>query len=147
MKAPIVLMGNHMKGGMMSSEQQERQAIQYAERSTMFTVKVLLKLLEWSARHALAQDSAYKIGVQKLEELLQSPYAIESLNISKTFWINPLMSRNSRNWWNQKTFLLPLVGKRYLHFYAKDKSLLDKHLDELLQKLVSIQKTERANYG
>lgn len=25
----------------------------------------------------------------------------------------------------------------YLHFYAKDKSLLDKHLDELLQKLVS----------
>ncbi|EPX02320.1 hypothetical protein SAG0148_05380, partial [Streptococcus agalactiae MRI Z1-049] len=24
-----------------------------------------------------------------------------------------------------------------LHFYAKDKSLLDKHLDELLQKLVS----------
>lgn len=95
----------------MSSEQQERQAIQYAERSTMFTVKVLLKLLEWSARHALAQDSAYKIGVQKLEELLQSSYAIESLNISKTFWINPLMSRNSRNWWNQKTFLLPLVGK------------------------------------
>ena len=62
----------------MSSEQQERQAIQYAERSTMFTVKVLLKLLEWSARHALAQDSAYKVGVQKLEELLQSPYAIES---------------------------------------------------------------------
>ena len=30
----------------MSSEQQERQAIQYAERSAMFTVKVLLKLLE-----------------------------------------------------------------------------------------------------
>ena len=27
-----------MKEGMMSSEQQERQAIQYAERSTMFTV-------------------------------------------------------------------------------------------------------------
>ena len=25
----------------------------------------------------------------------------------------------------------------YLHFYAKDKSLLDKYLDELLQKLVS----------
>lgn len=50
----------------MSSEQQERQALQYAERSTMFTVRVLLKLLEWSARQALAQDSAYKIGVQKL---------------------------------------------------------------------------------
>ena len=25
----------------------------------------------------------------------------------------------------------------YLHFYAKDKSLLDRHLDELLKKLVS----------
>ncbi|EHI69621.1 hypothetical protein STRIC_1182 [Streptococcus ictaluri 707-05] len=25
----------------------------------------------------------------------------------------------------------------YLHFYAKDKSLLDNHLDHLLQKLVS----------
>ena len=74
----------------MSSEQQERQAIQYAERSTMFTVKVLLKLLEWSARHALAQDSAYKIGVQKLEELLQSPYAIESLNISKDILDKPV---------------------------------------------------------
>lgn len=30
----------------------------------------------------------------------------------------------------------------YLHFYAKDKSLLDKHLDELLQKLVSIRKLQ-----
>src|SRR3712207_9025872 len=56
----------------------------------MFTVKVLLKLLEWSARHALAQDSAYKIGVQKLEELLQSPYAIESLNIAKDILDKPV---------------------------------------------------------
>lgn len=54
----------------MSSEQQERQAMQYVERSSLLTVRTLLKLLEWSARQALAQDSAYKIGVQKLEELL-----------------------------------------------------------------------------
>ena len=45
----------------MSSEQQERMAVQYAERSLLFTVKSLLKILEWSRRQALAQDSAYKI--------------------------------------------------------------------------------------
>ncbi len=134
----------------MSSEQQERQAIQYAERSAMFTVKILLKLLEWSARHALAQDSAYKVGVQKLEELLQSPYAIESLNISvKTSWINPSMSKNLRNWWNQSTFLLPLVGKEITSIsMLRISRSLDKHLDELLQKLVSNpEKLQGLTYG
>ncbi|EHZ44434.1 50S ribosomal protein L7/L12 [Streptococcus pneumoniae GA40563] len=38
-------------------------AVQYAERSLLFTVKGLLKILEWSRRQALEQDSAYKIGV------------------------------------------------------------------------------------
>ncbi|HGI5086329.1 TPA: hypothetical protein ACJS2Z_000920 [Streptococcus agalactiae] len=88
----------------MSSEQQERQAMQYAERSLMLTVRTLLKVLEWSARQALAQDSAYKIGVQKLEELLQIAISWQG---------------------------------DYLHFYAKDKSLLDRHLEELLKKLTS----------
>ena len=41
----------------MSSEQQERMAVQYAERSLLFTVKSLLKILEWSRRQALSQDS------------------------------------------------------------------------------------------
>lgn len=31
----------------MSSEQQERIAVQYAERSLLFTVRSLLKVLEW----------------------------------------------------------------------------------------------------
>ncbi|HEU4270799.1 TPA: hypothetical protein VVL92_002025 [Streptococcus pneumoniae] len=47
----------------MSYEQQERMAVQYAERSLLFTVKGLLKILEWSRCQALEQDSAYKIGV------------------------------------------------------------------------------------
>ena len=51
----------------------------------LFTVKSLLKILEWSRRQALAQDSAYKIGVQKLEELLQSPYSIDTINLKKIF--------------------------------------------------------------
>ena len=137
-KHPIVLMGNHIKEEMMSSEQQERQAIQYAERSAMFTVKALLKLLEWSARHALAQDSAYKIGVQKLEELLQSPYAIESLNISKDILDKPVDVEKFKELVESENLPIAISWQGdYLHFYAKDKSLLDKHLDELLQKLVS----------
>ena len=74
----------------MSSEQRERMAVQYAERSLLFTVKSLLKILEWSRRQALSQDSAYKIGVQKLEELLQSPYSIDTINLKKDFLDKPI---------------------------------------------------------
>ena len=122
----------------MSSEQQERQAVQYAERTALFTVRTLLKLLEWSARHALAQDSAYKIGVQKLEELLQSPYAIESLNISTDILEKPVDSEKFKELMELEALPLAISWQGdYLHFYAKDKSLLDTHLDSLLKKLVS----------
>ena len=53
----------------MSSEQQERMAVQYAERSLLFNCKSLLKILEWTRRQALAQDSAYKVGVQKFRRI------------------------------------------------------------------------------
>ena len=122
----------------MSSEQQERQAVQYAERSTMFAVKVVLKLLEWSARHALAQDSAYKVGVQKLEKLLQSPYAIESLNIAKDILDKPVDVAKFKELVESENLPIAISWQGdYLHFYSKDKSLLDKHLEVLLQKLVS----------
>ncbi|MGT2800365.1 hypothetical protein [Streptococcus marmotae] len=122
----------------MSSEQQERQAVQYVERSSLFTVRTLLKLLEWSARHALAQDSAYKIGVQKLEELLLSPYAIESLHISKDILDKPVDSEKFKELMESEQLPIAISWQGdYLHFYAKDKSLLDAHLDELLKKLVS----------
>lgn len=122
----------------MSSEQQERQALQYAERSSLFTVRTLLKLLEWSARQALAQDSAYKIGVQKLEELLQSPYAIESINVTKNILDKPIDVDKFKELMESENLPIAISWQGdYLHFYAKDKSLLDKHLDELLKKLVS----------
>lgn len=122
----------------MSSEQQERQALQYAERSSLFTVQTLLKLLEWSARQALAQDSAYKIGVQKLEELLQSPYAIESVNVTKDMLDKPIDVEKFKELMESENLPLAISWQgNYLHFYAKDKSLLDRHLDELLKKLVS----------
>lgn len=122
----------------MSSEQQERQALQYAERSSLFTVQTLLKLLEWSARQALAQDSAYKIGVQKLEELLQSPYAIESVNVTRDMLDKPIDVEKFKELMESENLPIAISWQGdYLHFYAKDKSLLDKHLDELLKKLVS----------
>lgn len=122
----------------MSSEQQERQALQYAERSSLFTVQMLLKLLEWSARQALAQDSAYKIGVQKLEELLQSPYAIESVNVTKDMLDKPIDVEKFKELMESENLPIAISWQGdYLHFYAKDKSLLDRHLDELLKKLVS----------
>lgn len=122
----------------MSSEQQERQALQYAERSSLFTVQTLLKLLEWSARQALAQDSAYKIGVQKLEELLQSPYAIESVNVTKDMLDKPIDVEKFKELMESENLPIAISWQGdYLHFYAKDKSLLDKHLNELLKKLVS----------
>ena len=122
----------------MSSEQQERQALQYVERSSLFTVQTLLKLLEWSARQALAQDSAYKIGVQKLEELLQSPYAIESVNVTRDMLDKPIDVEKFKELMESENLPIAISWQGdYLHFYAKDKSLLDKHLDELLKKLVS----------
>ena len=122
----------------MASEQQERQALQYAERSSLFTVQTLLKLLEWSARQALAQDSAYKIGVQKLEELLQSPYAIESVNVTKDMLDKPIDVEKFKELMESENLPIAISWQgNYLHFYAKDKSLLDRHLDELLKKLVS----------
>lgn len=122
----------------MSSEQQERQALQYAERSSLFTVQTLLKLLEWSARQALAQDSAYKIGVQKLEELLQSPYAIESVNVTRDMLDQPIDVEKFKELVESENLPIAISWQgNYLHFYAKDKSLLDRHLDELLKKLVS----------
>lgn len=122
----------------MSSEQQERQALQYAERSSLFTVQTLLKLLEWSARQALAQESAYKIGVQKLEELLQSPYAIESVNVTKDMLDKPIDVEKFKELMESENLPIAISWQgNYLHFYAKDKSLLDRHLDELLKKLVS----------
>lgn len=122
----------------MSSEQQEHQALQYAERSSLFTVQTLLKLLEWSARQALAQDSAYKIGVQKLEELLQSPYAIESVNVTRDMLDKPIDMEKFKELMESENLPIAISWQgNYLHFYAKDKSLLDRHLDELLKKLVS----------
>ncbi|WP_314043165.1 hypothetical protein [Streptococcus cristatus] len=122
----------------MSSEQQERMAVQYAERSLLFTVKSLLKILEWSRRQALAQDSAYKIGVQKLEELLQSPYSIDTINLKKDFLDKPIDIEKFKAFLEKEEIPLAITWQGdSLHFYTKDRSILDNHLDQLLEKMVN----------
>lgn len=122
----------------MSSEQQERMAVQYAERSFLFTVKTLLKILEWSRKNALAQDSAYKIGVQKLEKLLQSPYSIDTINLKKDFLDRPIDIEKFRSFLEKEDLPLALAWQGdSLHFYTKDRSILDAHLENLLQKMVA----------
>ncbi|RHE64467.1 hypothetical protein DW726_05095 [Streptococcus gordonii] len=122
----------------MSSEQQERMAVQYAERSFLFTVKTLLKILEWSRKNALAQDSAYKIGVQKLEELLQSPYSVDTINLKKDFLDKPIDIEKFRSFLEKEELPLALAWQGdSLHFYTKDRSILDNHLENLLQKMVA----------
>lgn len=122
----------------MSSEQQERMAVQYAERSLLFTVRSLLKILEWSRRQALAQDSAYKIGVQKLEELLQSPYSIDTINLKKDFLDKPIDIEKFKSFLEKEEIPLAIAWQGdSLHFYTKDRSILDNHLDHLLEKMVN----------
>ena len=122
----------------MSSEQQERMAVQYAERSLLFTVKSLLKILEWSRRQALSQDSAYKIGVQKLEELLQSPYSIDTINLKKDFLDKPIDIEKFKAFLEKEEISLAIAWQGdSLHFYTKDRSILDNHLDQLLEKMVN----------
>ena len=122
----------------MSSEQQERMAVQYAERSLLFTVRSLLKILEWSRRQALSQDSAYKIGVQKLEELLQSPYSIDTINLKKDFLDKPIDIEKFKAFLEKEEIPLSIAWQGdSLHFYTKDRSILDNHLDQLLEKMVN----------
>ncbi|HEO6695215.1 TPA: hypothetical protein VBA85_001826 [Streptococcus agalactiae] len=118
----------------MSSEQQERLAIQYAERAALFTLRSFIKLLEWSVKYGLAQDSAYKIGVQKLEELLQSPYAIEQINLSQDLQDKPIDIEKLQEELTKEGFPIAVAWQGdSLYFYSKDKSLLDKHLEGLLK--------------
>ena len=65
----------------MSSEQQERQAMQYVERSSLLTVRILLKLLEWSARQALAIRLGFKNWKNSFKALTQ----LKRLMLVKTF--------------------------------------------------------------
>ena len=122
----------------MSAEQQERMAVQYAERSLLFTVKCLLKIQEQSRRQTLSQDTAFKIGVQKLEELLQSPYSIDTINLKKDFLDKPIDIEKFIAFLEKEEIPLAIAWQgNSLYFYTKDHSILDNHLDHLFEKMVN----------
>ncbi|MFM0787662.1 hypothetical protein ACTGU9_00345 [Streptococcus suis] len=123
----------------MSTEQQDRQAAQYLERSAIFTVRNLYRLLAFTAQHLTGEHSAYKIGRQELETLLNSPYQISTIRLDETLSglsdkevdfekFNQLMEE--RNFPLAYTWV-----NNTLYFYTKDKSVLDDHLTQLLEEL------------
>lgn len=123
----------------MSTEQQDRQAVQYLERSLVFTARNLYKLLAFTASKLSGDKTAYKIGEQQLEELLNSPYQVSTINLDKTLTeladsevdiekFNQLMG--------ERQFPLAYTWvDQTLYFYTKDKSILDVHLEKLLEEL------------
>lgn len=123
----------------VSTEQQDRQAAQYLERSTMMTVRQFCRLLSFTARHLAGNKTAYKIGKQELEDFLSSPYQISTIRLTEALSdlgdkrvdldkFNQLME--------ERHFPLAYVWVNdTLYFYTKDKSVLDNHLTKLLEEL------------
>lgn len=122
----------------MSSEQQERQAFQYLERTSFFTLKAFLKILDWAVKQGLHQDTAYKIGIQTLEELVKTPFAIDTMDLKSELLDKPIdVERLGEVLASEQLPIAIAFQDDYLHFYTKDRSLLDTHLEVLLQKLVN----------
>ncbi|MFX3810241.1 hypothetical protein ACJBSY_11830, partial [Streptococcus suis] len=79
-----------------------------------------------------------KIGVQKLEELLKSHYAIEAIDVSKDILDKPIDVEKFKEFMESEKLPIAISWQKdYLYFYANDKTLLYHHLDELLKKMIS----------
>lgn len=123
----------------MSTEQQDRQAMQYLERSFIFTIKNLYKLLAFTASQLSGDKTAYKIGEQQLETLLNSPYQVSTINLDQEL---PSITNSEvdiekfNQLMQERQFPLAYTWvDNTLYFYTKDKSILDVHLNKLLEEL------------
>lgn len=122
----------------MSSEQQERQAFQYLERSSLLTLSTLLKILDWSVKRGLHQETAYKIGLQTLADLVKTPFAIDGIDLKTELLDKPVDVEKLKELLAKNNLPLAIAFQDdYLYFYTKDRSLLDTHLDTLLKELVN----------
>lgn len=122
----------------MSSEQQERQAFQYFERSSLLTLRTLLKILDWSVKQGLHHETAYKIGLQTLADLVKTPFAIDALDLNTELLDKPVDVEKLKEMLTRENLPLAIAFQDdYLYFYTKDRSLLDTHLDKLLKELVN----------
>ncbi|MGT2925613.1 hypothetical protein [Streptococcus cuniculipharyngis] len=122
----------------MSSEQQERQAFQYLERTSLLTLRTLLKILDWSVKRGLHQETAYKIGLQTLADLVKTPFAIDGIDLKTELLDKPVDTENLKDLLAKDNLPLAIAFQDdYLYFYTKDRALLDTHLDTLLKELVN----------
>lgn len=122
----------------MSSEQQERQAFQYLERSSLLTLRTLLKILDWFVKRGLHQETAYKIGLQTLADLVKTPFAIDGIDLKTELLDKPVDVEKLKELLAKNNLPLAIAFQDdYLYFYTKDRSLLDTHLDTLLKELVN----------
>lgn len=122
----------------MSSEQQERQAFQYLERSSLLTLRTLLKILDWSVKRGLYQETAYKIGLQTLADLIKTPFTIDGIDLKTELLDKPIDIEKLKEMLTTGNLPLAIAFQDdYLYFYTKDRTLLDTHLDTLLKELVN----------
>ncbi|HEM3211010.1 TPA: hypothetical protein U1X32_000429 [Streptococcus suis] len=122
----------------MSSEQQERQAFQYLERSSFLTLRTFLKILDWSVKRGLYQETAYKLGLQTLADLVKTPFAIDVIDLKTELLDKPVDVEKLKEVLIKENLPLAISFQDdYLYFYTKDRSLLDTHLDTLLKELVN----------
>ena len=122
----------------MSSEQQERQAFQYLERTSLLTLRTLLKILDWSMKRGLHQETAYKIGLQTLADLVKTPFAIDGIDLKTELLDKPVDTEKLKDLLAKDNLPLAIAFQDdYLYFYTKDRSLLDTHLDTLLKEMVN----------
>lgn len=123
----------------MSTEQQDRQAVQYLERGMVFTAKNLYKLLAFTAAQLSGDKTAYKIGAQNLENLLNSPYQVSTIKLDEALpdMANTEVDLDKFNrLMKERQFPLAYTWvNNTLYFYTKDKSILDDHLNNLLEDL------------
>ncbi|MGT2865686.1 hypothetical protein [Streptococcus fryi] len=122
----------------MSSEQQERQAFQYLERTSLLTLRTFLKILDWSIKRSLHQETAYKIGLQTLADLIKTPFTIDGIDLKTELLDKPVDIEKLKEMLTKDNLPLAIAFQDdYLYFYTKDRSLLDTHLDTLLKELVN----------
>lgn len=70
--------------------------------------------------------------------MLQSPYAIDTINLKKDFLEKPIDIEKFKAFLEKEEIPLAIAWQGdSLHFYTKDRSILDNHLDHLLEKMVN----------
>lgn len=123
----------------MSSEQLERQAVQYIEKGLRFSVRGLANLVSMLAKKSVAHFTAYEIGRQSLESLMNKPYYLENItfkDLGKDILDSEIDIRKFQMLMEQEKFPLAFAWHEdTLYFYTKDKSVMDTHMGKLLERL------------